>query len=62
MIPAGRPLLHLVGADIDGLDELPLKTPLRAVALEAALRSADSGDRAAAGTAAERAVAGVPAS
>ena len=47
-------LLHLVSADIDGLDELPLKATLGAISGEVSLVSADAGDRAACRTTAER--------
>ena len=40
----GRPLLHLVGADIHRLDELPLEPARGAVGCESALRGADSRD------------------
>ena len=53
-----RILLHLVGADVDGLDELPLKASIRAVSGEVSLVGADSGHRAACWTAAQRSGAG----
>src|ERR1019366_8571247 len=49
---------HLVGADVDGLDELPLKATVGAICGEVSVVGADAGSRPAWKTAAQRPSAG----
>src|ERR1035441_10006280 len=55
-----RILLHLVGADIDGLDELPLKPAAGTGSGHVSLLRADAGYLAACGPSAQRPGAGGP--